>query len=212
VLCFVHGLGVGQAYFDPLARELGGLQLRPDLREQLPIPELALKLEEQLAAPALLVANSMGCQVACELALRRPELVQALALIGPTVDPGARSFLRYGLRLVVDGWFEPPKLTGIVIRDYLHRGPAALVRQARYALADAVEERLPAIEVPAIVLRGAHDPLCPAPWAQQAALLLRTRLVTIPGGGHAVHYSHPKAVAEEIRRLARLAETGATRG
>ena len=152
----------------------------------------------------------MGCQIATELALRRPELVQALVLVGPTVDPSARSALRHAFRLALDAWFEPPKLTGIVIRDYLRYGPARLARQARHALDDAIEERLPAIQAPSLVLRGAHDPLCPAPWAQQAALLLRTRLVTIAGAGHAAHFSHPGQVAAEITRLA--AETAGARG
>jgi len=210
VFCLVHGLGVGQSYFDPLARELAAPHLRPELREPRSIPELAAEVEAQLSTPAILVANSMGCQVATELAVRRPELVRALVLIGPTVDPSARSALRHAFRLALDGWFEPPRLTGIVIRDYLRYGPARLIRQARYALDDTIEERLPAIDVPALVVRGAHDPLCPAAWAQQAALLLRSRLVTIAGAGHAVHFSHPRQVAAEITRL--VEGTAVTRG
>lgn len=210
MFCLVHGLGVGQAYFDPLARELGGRQLRPELRNPLPIRDLAAQLEAELREPAVVVANSMGCQVATVLAVRRPELVEALVLVGPTVDPNARSAVRHAFRLARDAWFEPPKLTGIVLRDYLRYGPARLVRQARYALEDAIEERLPGIGVPALVVRGAYDPLCPAPWGQEAAALLRTQLVTIAGAGHAAHYSHPKVVAEEINRL--LQGTAAAHG
>lgn len=205
MFCLVHGLGVGQAYFDPLARELGGEQLRLEQREPAPIPELAAELEARLSEPAVVIANSMGCQSAAELAARRPELLEALVLVGPTVDPDARSAVRHAIRLARDAWFEPPKLTAIVLRDYLAFGPRRLLVQARYALDDAIEERLPAVEVPALVLRGAHDPLCPAAWGQRAAALLRTRLVTIAGAGHAVHYSHPRQVAAEVRRL--LAET-----
>jgi pimeloyl-ACP methyl ester carboxylesterase len=201
VFCLVHGLGVGQAYFDPLARELGGEQVRPEQREPWPIHDLATEVEAQLQEPAVVVANSMGCQVATALAVRRPELVQALVLVGPTVDPSARSAVRHAFRLARDAWFEPPKLTGIVLRDYLRYGPGRLLRQARYALEDAIEERLPAIEAPALVLRGAYDPLCPAPWGQEAAHLLSTRLVTIAGAGHAAHFSDPKVVAAEISRL-----------
>ena len=210
MFCLVHGLGVGQTYFDPLARELDGPRLRPELREPRSIPELASEIEAQLDTPAIIVANSMGCQIATTLAVRRPELVQALVLLGPTVDPSARSILRHSFRLALDAWFEPPKLTGIVLRDYFRHGPARLVQQARYALDDMIEERLPAIEAPALVLRGARDPLCPAAWAQQAAVLLRSRLVTIAGAGHAVHFSHSRQVASEIRRL--VEETAGARG
>ena len=89
-------------------------------------------------------------------------------------------------------------------------GPRRLFGQAHFALADAIEERLPAIQVPALVMRGVHDPLCPAPWGQQAAALLRTRLVTIAAAAHAAHYSHPKQVAAEVSRL--LEETQAQLG
>jgi pimeloyl-ACP methyl ester carboxylesterase len=210
VFCLVPGLGVSQRYFDPLAQELGGELLRLDDREPLPIPELGARLETRLPEPVVLVANSMGCQVATELALRRPELVEALILVGPTVDPDARGLFRNALRLALDAWFEPPRLTGIVLRDYLRLGPRRLLRQARHALDDEIEERLPAIEVPALVVRGAHDRLCPAGWAQEAAALLRTRLITVAGAGHAVHFSHPREVAEEISRL--LVETRAPLG
>ena len=131
-------------------------------------------------------------------------------LVGPTVDPDARGLLRNAFRLSLDAWFEPPRLTGIVLLDYLRLGPRRLLRQARFALDDEIEERLPAIDVPALVVRGAHDPLCPAAWCQEAAALLRTRLITVAGGGHAVHYSHPREVAAEISRL--LAESRAPHG
>ncbi|MBA2460637.1 MAG: alpha/beta fold hydrolase [Actinobacteria bacterium] len=147
----------------------------------------------------------MGCQVATKLALRRPELVRALVLIGPTVDPDARNAMRHAFRLALDAWFEPPRLTGIV-RDYLRLGPSRIVRQAQYALADAIEERLPAIQAPSLVIRGAHDPVCPAAWAHEAAHLIRSRLITIAGAGHAAHYSHPRQVADEIDRLLREEE------
>lgn len=208
--CLLHGLGVGQRYFDPLARELDGESFRPEQRRPLPIPELAAELAELLPEPAVIVANSMGCQVAAELAVRQPELVEALVLVGPTVDPAARGFVRQGFRLSLDAWFEPPRLTGLVLADYLRYGLVRLWRQAWYALDDAVEERLPGIEAPSLVVRGAHDPLCPAQWGQEAAALLRTRLVTVAGAGHAVHYSHPRQVAAEVRRL--VAETRALHG
>ena len=209
MFCLVHGLGVGQAYFEPLARTLGRDLIRPVLWEPRPIVELATQLEGLLPEPAVVIANSMGCQIAAEMARRRPELVEALVFVGPTVDPSARNAVRQAVRLALDAWFEPPRLTGVVLRDYVRCGPRRLFRQARFALADAIEERLPEIEVPALVIRGAHDPLCPSAWGQQAAALLRTRLVTIAGAGHAAHYSHPKEVAAEVNRL--LEETRAPR-
>jgi pimeloyl-ACP methyl ester carboxylesterase len=202
VFCLVHGLGVGQRYFDPLARELGDDVLRPELRRPRPIAELGEQLAELLFGPTVLVANSLGCQVATEVAVTRPELVEALVLVGPTVDSRTHSAVRHVLRLVVDGWYEPPRLTAIAVRDYFTYGPLALVAQARLALADRIEERLPLTDAPTLVVRGAHDSLSPARWCEEAAgLLRRGRLVTIGGAAHAAHYSHPRELAAEISRF-----------
>lgn len=202
MVVLLHGLGVGQRYFAPLARELRGEVYRPELRDPAPIEELATQLERRLDAPAALIANSMGCQVATALAARRPDLVASLALIGPTVDCRTHSLLRHVLRLCVDGRYEPLRLTAIVLTDYATYGTLPLVRQARYALADRIEDRLPAIAAPAVVIRGANDPLCPAAWALEAASLLPNgRLVTIAAAGHAVHFSHPREVVEALSGL-----------
>ena len=202
VFCLVHGLGVGQRYFEPLARALEGDVLRPDLREPQPIAELGRRLGQALDGPVVLVANSMGCQVATALALAQPELVDALVLIGPTIDSERRGAARHVLRLVRDGWYEPPRLSALVVRDYFSSWPLDLVRQARFALDDHIEERLEHIEAPTLVVRGEADPLSPARWcAEVTRLLPRARLVTIAGAGHAVHYSHPHELVAEINRF-----------
>jgi 2-hydroxy-6-oxonona-2,4-dienedioate hydrolase len=202
VIALVPGLAVGQRYYDRLAGELDDELVRPAVREPRPISELAELLAAELDRPATVVANSMGCQVAAELAVRRPELVDALLLVGPTVDPHARGTARNLARLVADAWFEPPRLTAIVARDYLATGPRAVLRQARFALAHRIEELLPRIHQPAVVLRGAHDPICSEAWAREAAALLSNgRLVTIAGAAHAAHFSHPRAVADLVRSL-----------
>ena len=198
----VHGLGVGARYFRRLAAELGPETRVPEVREPLPIPELAARFADEFAEPAIVVANSMGCQVAAELAVRRPELVEALVLVGPTVEPRARGVVRHVGRLAVDAWYEPPGLTAIVVRDYLAMGPLDVFRQARHALAHRIEYVLPQVEQPAVVVRGAHDPLCPAEWAREATTLLpHGRLVTVAGAAHAAHYSHPREIARLVREL-----------
>jgi pimeloyl-ACP methyl ester carboxylesterase len=197
----LHGLGVGQRYFGPLAAELGGDVRRPELREPLPVVELAARVERLLDGPAVVVANSMGCQYAVELAVRRPDLVPALVLVGPTVDPRARTLPQQLGRLAVAAWYEPFRLVGIVALDYLTLGPIDTLRQARHALAHRIEERLPEVRAPTLVVRGAHDPLCSPEWAREAVSLLPDgRLVTVAGGGHAVHFSHPGEVAAAVKR------------
>lgn len=129
-------------------------------------------------------------------------MVEALVLVGPTIDPRARSLLRQLGRLLATAWFEPLRLVALVVRDYLTLGPLVAVRQARHALAQRLEERLPAVEAPTIVVRGAHDRLCPDAWARRVtALLSDAQLVTIAGAGHAAHFSHAAQVAVLVTRL-----------
>jgi pimeloyl-ACP methyl ester carboxylesterase len=198
VIVLVPGLGVAQRYFDGLARELDDELLRPTLEQPASVAALAEGLGSQFTRRSLVVAHSLGCQVATALAVRRPELVERLVLIGPTVDPRARSFVRQALRLALDAWYEPPSLVATVVREYVRHGG---VRQARYAVSDRIEERLPLVAAPTVVVRGANDPICPAGWARTAADLLPAgRLVTIAGAAHAAHASHPREVAEIVTR------------
>jgi 2-hydroxy-6-oxonona-2,4-dienedioate hydrolase len=198
VIVLVPGLGVAQRYFDRLARELDDELLRPTLDQPASIAALADGLESQVTGASVVVAHSLGCQVATVLAVRRPELVERLVLIGPTVDPHARSVVRQALRLALDAWYEPPSLVATVVREYARHGG---VRQGRYAVSDRIEERLPLVAAPTVVVRGANDPVCPAAWARTAADLLPAgRLVTIAGAAHAAHASHPREVAEIVTR------------
>jgi pimeloyl-ACP methyl ester carboxylesterase len=202
VIALVPGLGVGQRSFDRLAKLLDEELVRFEVGGALGIPERAERLAAVLRGPTFVVAASMGCQVATELAVRRPELVEALVLVAPTVDPGARSVSRHVGRLIGDAWYEPPSLTAIAARDYFAKGPLTVLRQARLALEHRIEDLLPQIEQPAVVVRGVHDPICPHAWAREAAALLpRGGLITIAGAAHAAHFSQPRQVAEAISRL-----------
>jgi 2-hydroxy-6-oxonona-2,4-dienedioate hydrolase len=215
----VHGFGVSGRYMIPLARSLAAAAefsvFVPELpgygRSQKPavplgISDLASALAGcldalELARPAF-VANSMGCQVVTELAVRLPERVGPLVLIGPTVDPEqrlARRQLFGGLR---DSAREPLSLFAIAARDGAVMGVRAALSTARAALADRIEDRLPLIEQPTLVLRGEKDGFVSAGWAEQlSALLPRARLVNIPGEPHAVHYTRPDLVATVVREL-----------
>jgi pimeloyl-ACP methyl ester carboxylesterase len=210
----VHGLGVSGTYFVPLARLLaeGRRVIAPDLPGfgQSERPPRALDIDSAAAVLAtlltnedvdtpLLVANSLGCQIVIELARRKPALVGGLVLIGPTVDPRYRSWIRQLSALTVDWWREPPSLWPIILRDYLGMGGRRLVATARFALADCPETKLPEITAPVLVLRGARDALSTNGWAERcAALAQHGSFVTIPAAAHAAHFSHPDLVAAVI--------------
>jgi pimeloyl-ACP methyl ester carboxylesterase len=142
----------------------------------------------------------MGCQVAVELAIRRPELVDSLVLIGPTVDPYTRPLPRMIARILLDWSREPPSLWWIIARDYLAMGPRRFTRTARYAYAHRMETRLPLVPQPTLVVRGVRDGFVSRRWCEEAAALLPGgRLANVPGA-HAAHWSHPSAVAQEVEQ------------
>jgi pimeloyl-ACP methyl ester carboxylesterase len=222
----VHGYGVSGRYLVPLARELanGLAAFVPDLpghgRSERPrsaagIPEYADALcawldELGLERPAF-VANSMGCQIVTELAVRRPERVGPMVLAGPTVDParrGGRSQIFAGLRETAR---EPVSLIAFAARDGVGHDVQQLRAAARSALEDRIEDRLPFIEQPTVVLHGGRDAFVSREWAERVATLLpHGRLVVVDGEPHAVPYTRPGIVAGIVRELvAEEAEQGA---
>jgi pimeloyl-ACP methyl ester carboxylesterase len=212
----VHGLGVSGAYLEPLGRALGrsfrvsipdlpGWRLSERPRDALSLQQLAevlADLAESSGRPPAFVANSLGCQIVLALAERHPEKVRALVLIGPTVDPAYRGWLRHAIRLLVGATRERSGLLPIVLEDYLRMGPRRIVATARAALADVPEQRLPRIAAPVLVVRGARDALTTCGWARRcAALAPRGAYVEIAGAAHAAHVSHAEYVAELVERF-----------
>jgi len=213
----LHGYGVSGTYMLPLAQSLAPSfsVFVPDLpgfgrSEQPPTPlgiaDLASALADLLDAAGLerpaFVANSMGCQVVTELAVRQPARVGPIVLIGPTVDPQRRSARRQLLDGLRDAAREPGSLLARTACDDVRFGATALLATARSALADRIEERLPLITQPALVVRGERDGFVGQTWAQTAAALLpRGQLVVVPRQPHTVHYTRPDLVARMVETL-----------
>lgn len=151
---------------------------------------------------AVWVGHSFGSQIAAELAVRRPEAVERLVLVSPTVDRSARSMGAQLARLLYDSAREPPGLLPLLAREYLKAGARTLLHIGRLALRDQIEKKLPAIEVPTLVVRGEKDPLVSARWAEEVTRLLPLgRLVVIPGAPHAVPYAAPCALARALEEF-----------
>jgi 2-hydroxy-6-oxonona-2,4-dienedioate hydrolase len=145
---------------------------------------------------AVWLGHSFGAQVLLELAVDRPELIDRLVLVSLTVDPEARTLSGQLGRLILDASREPPRLLYVLARDYLQTGPRELVHFAGVALGDRVEEKLPAVEAPTLLVGGERDPLVPAGWTRRMEELApRAQVVIIPGAAHAVPYSAPGDLA-----------------
>lgn len=210
----VHGLGVSSRYMIPAALRLAQHRqvYAPDLpgfgRSEKPARPLDLaELAEALAgwmeevgiARAVLVGNSIGCQVIVDLALRRPPLVERIVLVSPTVDRDARTVFRSFARLLLDIPRERLSLPFIALLDYLQAGLGRTAQTFAYAMQDRVEEKLPGVSQPALVVRGGRDPIVSAPWAAEVSRLLPAgRLVVLDDAPHAVHHHSPDELARVV--------------
>lgn len=214
MVILVHGLVVSSRYMVPVLSHLAASYrvYAPDLpgfgRSEKPsraldIPGLARALGGWMDATglesAVLVGNSMGCQVITELVVRRPDLVKRIVFQGPVMDPGARNLPRQVARLALDCLREPPSLLLIEGLDLLVAGLLRSLSTFRYAAGYKIEDKLPALRAPTLVLHGGRDAIVPEHWAREVAGLLPDgQLVVVPEAAHAMNYNAPSELARHV--------------
>jgi pimeloyl-ACP methyl ester carboxylesterase len=197
----VHGLAVSHRYLMPTARALAAR--RPVVVPDLPgfglsdKPSRAYDVEQHARAlsawldrrelgPVCLVGHSFGAEVAARLAVRRPDVVAALVLAGPTTDPAARSGPALLGRFAADLTVEQLWQAGILMRDVADARPWRVLATVRHSLRNAIEDDLVRLPVAPLVLGGALDPVAPARWRSEVAALTSGTAVTVPYSGHNV--------------------------
>jgi 2-hydroxy-6-oxonona-2,4-dienedioate hydrolase len=214
----VHGLGVSSRYMKPLADELerSFRVFAPDLPGfgSAPTPERALDVRELAVAlralmeraridNAIVVGNSMGCQIMVELADLWPESMCAAVLLGPTIDATAKHPLAHIWRLFKDQFREPATLVPMQAFDYLRNGPLRTWDTFQHALRHDMLGRIDRIRVPSVIMRGEHDEIVSREWVEMlASRMPRARVVEVPGAGHALNYNSPLRVGAVVRDLA----------
>jgi 2-hydroxy-6-oxonona-2,4-dienedioate hydrolase len=78
-------------------------------------------------------------------------------------------------------------------------------RTLKLVIADKIEEKLPRIQAPTLVVRGAKDPVVPQRWAEEVARLLpKGQLIVIPGCPHTLNYSAPLEFVRVMRLFLQL--------
>jgi 2-hydroxy-6-oxonona-2,4-dienedioate hydrolase len=223
-IVFVHGLGASARYMEPtmqlLARthpvaglDFPGFGRSDNPTHTLALPELSHVLARWLAVrqlpPGILVGNSFGCQIIVDCVRRNVHCATGLVLNAPTMDPAHRTTFGQLIRVIADIPREPMSLAVIVARDYLRAGPVRLIRTLRFALADRIEEKLPRIGLPTVVVCGARDPVVTVEWADQVARLTGRDLPDAAGAtlkvlddaAHALPYDHPETFGALILEL-----------
>ena len=225
-IVFVHGLGVSSRYmeptmallateFDVAALDFPGFGRSGNPSHILDVAELATTLRAWLDArgigPAVFVGNSFGCQIIVECAMKSPERACGLVLDAPTIDPAHRSRWSMIARVLRDVPNEPASLALIVARDYLRAGPRRILTTLSHAIADHIEEKLPSLTMPVLVVCGARDPVVTVRWASEVARLAGLERPGSAGGtmqcvgdaAHALPYDDPRTFAGIIERFCR---------
>ncbi len=215
-IVMIHGLVVSGAYFRPVA-----MYLDDDLRLYIPdLPGfgysetndgvwtisqhadgLANWMRAHDLADAILVGNSLGCQVLTLLAVRHPELVHSLILIAPTMDPEDSSLPAIAWRALKDVPREQLSIWTIWIPDFFRAGPWRAIKSLYSGFNDPQTYRLDDITQPVLVVGGECDPIISEEWVREMAdRIPHGEAVILPDACHAMNYSDPKALANVIHR------------
>lgn len=216
-LIMLHGMVVSGRYYSRLAHRLAH-------RYRIYIPDLvgfgkstkgprALTIEQSVEIvrewmqvlglqQSILLGQSYGCQVVTALAVTYPELVQQLILLDPTLEPRARRFPYLLWNWFINMLREPPTLYPILVQDLYDAGIFRSLNILNYMLHDRIEERLPLIQQPVLVMRGSRDTIAPQTWCEQVTQLLpQGQLVVINHKAHDAHFSNPGQAALRIQQF-----------
>jgi 2-hydroxy-6-oxonona-2,4-dienedioate hydrolase len=214
-MVLVHGSGLSGRYMIPVARELTGdfhvyvpdlpgYGLSGDPGAALGVPQLADWLIAWMDAVGLecasMLGNSFGCQVIADLAARYHARVERALLQGPTTPPEERSGFWQFVRWRQNQRWNPDWLGPVTMQDYRHAGLWRMVRNFHYQLTDPIEDKMPRIQAPVLVIRGEHDPITHQEFAQMlASLAPRGELAVIPDVAHTLVSVAPVALAQVTR-------------
>ncbi|TFV62282.1 alpha/beta hydrolase [Geodermatophilus sp. DF01-2] len=187
--------------------ELPGFSGSGEPPHPLDVGQFADAVVQWLAASGLervvLAGHSSGTQVAARAAAVRLRNVRALVLASPTIDPRFRS-----MRRVLMAWRRNHELEPRTLDEqHTPERQRAGLRRVRHALkvhlADALEDAVPRVPVPVLVLRGDQDRLCTEEWARElSGLATDGRFCSVPGA-HSFVWTAPSAWSAPVEGLAR---------
>jgi pimeloyl-ACP methyl ester carboxylesterase len=181
---------------------------------------------------AVIGGMSQGGFIALRFALRHPERVSALILLG--TQAGSEDPVKVATyRTMLDVWETDglndqlaETIAAIMLgNDWPGRQawitkwrqkPRSLLRQAFEALAgrDDIHDRLGEIKAPTLVIHGTADAAIDIEEAERLCSELANcqKMVAIEGGGHASNLTHPELVNAEIRQFLRGLAAGTNGG
>jgi pimeloyl-ACP methyl ester carboxylesterase len=187
--------------------DLPGLAGSGDPPHRLDVAEYADAVTEWLTSsglpPVVMAGHSSGTQVAARVAAAVPDRVVATVLASPTVDPKARSVPKVLYHWRRDAAYPMPGLSESHRPEWRRAGFGQLVHLLRAHLRDRLEDTVPGIRGPLLVLRGEQDRLSTPGWVRHLADLAEDgRVVTVPGP-HTFLWCDPGSWSAPVRELVR---------
>lgn len=209
------GLSISSRYMAPLAAEIArwthvaaidfpGFGGSGKPRSVLDIPGLAAATAGWMDATdtkrVILVGNSVGSQVAVDLAARFPNHAAGLVLTGLALGGQRRGVWNQIGRALVDIPREPLALWPMQARDFIAAGPRRVIQTFSLAMSDRIMTQVPNVTAPTLVVEGSRDPLDDPEWNRiLVSSLPHGRLTQLVGGTHALPMSKPRELAASIR-------------
>ncbi len=216
----LHGLIVSSDYMMPLAMELAKRHnvYVPDFvgHGKSDTPDHPLDVFEHADAirswmhdrqidNAIVIGGSYGCQVAIEVAVKAPDLVRGLILIGPT-DQRRRGIFGNLMALLHDGLVEPMHMIPMVWSDVMRIGIMRSIKGASFMLDYPILGRLRRIKKPVFLIRGELDRLGGNDWiATIRKYAPDTWFAEIPKSAHAAPQTDPELLADLAEKFSRAA-------
>ena len=215
----VHGIGMGHLTFNRfieamlphaeiIAVDLPGFGDSPEPEAALSIAGTAelvatamrLANTERGIGPLIAVGHSMGAQVVSKLAAAHSELVDRVVLFAPAVNTAERTLKQQAKRMVQDLFKGKPLIALVVgVYEYLRTGPRWFLKKLGPTLEHRIEDVLPNVQQPALVLVGSRDRVTPPEWCYEVALALPHGELTVLGGpGHEAMMAEGEAAAERV--------------
>ena len=215
----VHGIGMGHLTFgrfieamlphaEIIAVDLPGFGDSPEPATALSIADTAgLVAAAMQAANAergigqlIAVGHSMGAQIVSELAAAHPEFIDRVVLFAPAVNAAERTLQQQARRMAQDLFAgKPPIALAVGVYEYLRTGPRWFLKKLEPTLEHRIEDCLPNVRQPALVLVGSRDRVTPPEWCYEVALALPDGELTVLGGpGHEAMIAEGEAAAERV--------------
>ena len=199
-----------------VAVDVPGFGASEPIDDPVTVARLAAALADDSLGSVVVIGHSLGGMIAQELALLAPDCVRGLVLCNtiPGVTEGARAFNPVlatlaeteGSEAVAEALLpamfgpKPSENTEPARQRYLAdmraSDPASLAAAFRAVVTFDARDRLPELDVPALVIAGQHEGNDAD--QQELADLLGARCVFLPGTSHLAPVETPTTFASEV--------------